>query len=101
VQSEKMPHAQPALHSRRGAAVRGSRLEDSHRHSWHARAVSLSLAKGGFDSGGHESARESIEIPETPAAAFEMMWPEEDDHGDDGNTPSHSCGGWSTATDRT
>jgi hypothetical protein len=43
-----------------GAAVRGSRLEDSHRHNWHARAVSFSLAKGEFDNGGHESARESI-----------------------------------------
>jgi hypothetical protein len=38
------------------AAVRGSRLDDSHRYSWHARAASFSLAKGEFDSGGHESA---------------------------------------------
>jgi hypothetical protein len=77
VQSEKMPLAQPALHSRRaqqfakvGCRIR---LEDAgqtfmvwdvipfHRHSWHARAVSSSLVKGEFDSGGHESAREPME----------------------------------------
>jgi hypothetical protein len=61
VQSKKMPHAQPAQQFAEGAVVRGSRLEDSHRHSWHARAVSFSLAKGEFDSGGHESAREPME----------------------------------------
>jgi hypothetical protein len=31
----------------------------------------------------------SLEIPETPAIGLEMMWREEDDHGDNGNTPSH------------
>ena len=61
VQSGKMPHAQPAQQFVEDAAVRGSRLEDSHRHSWHARAVSFSLAKGEFDSGGHESARVLME----------------------------------------
>jgi hypothetical protein len=77
VQSKKMPHAQPALHLRRAqqfveAGCR-MRLEDAsqtfmawdvipfHRHSWHARAVLFLLAKGEFDSGGHESARELIE----------------------------------------
>jgi hypothetical protein len=44
-----------------GVAVRGTRLEDSHRHSWHARAVSSLLAKGKIDSGGHESVREPME----------------------------------------
>jgi hypothetical protein len=33
----------------------------------------------------------SLEIPETSAAALEMMRHEKDDHGDDGNTPSHIC----------
>jgi hypothetical protein len=34
------------------AAVRGSRLKDSHRHSWHARAVLFSLAKGSLTAVG-------------------------------------------------
>ena len=38
-----------------------------------------------------ERLESSVEIPETPAAALEMMRHEEDDHGDDGNTPSHLC----------
>jgi hypothetical protein len=33
----------------------------------------------------------SLEIPETLAAALEMMRHEEDDHGDDSNTSSHLC----------
>jgi hypothetical protein len=37
-----------------------------------------------------ERLKSSLEIPETPAA-LEMMRHEEDDHGDDGNTPSHLC----------
>ena len=61
VQSEKMPHAQPALHSRRAQQFTEARLEDSHRHSWRARAVSFSLAKGEFNSGGHGSAGEPME----------------------------------------
>jgi hypothetical protein len=49
-----------------------------------------------------ERLESSLEILETPAAAaLEMMRHEEDDHGDDGNTRSHLCEGWSTATDRT
>jgi hypothetical protein len=47
-----------------------------------------------------ERLESSLEIPETPAA-LEMMRHEEDDHGDDGNTPSYLCEGWSIATDRT
>jgi hypothetical protein len=35
-----------------GPAVRGSRIEDSHRRSWHARAVSFSLAKGSLTAVG-------------------------------------------------
>ena len=38
-----------------------------------------------------ERLESSLEIPETPAAALEMMRHEEDNHGDDGNTPSHLC----------
>jgi hypothetical protein len=34
----------------------------------------------------------SPEIPETPAATLEMMRREEDDHSEDGNTPSHAYG---------
>ena len=48
-----------------------------------------------------ERLESSLEILETPAAALKMMRHEEDDHGDDGNTPSHLCEGWSTATNRT
>jgi hypothetical protein len=68
-----MPLAQPAFHSRRAQRFAEAgcriRLEDAsqtfmvwdvipfHRHSWHARTVSSSLAKGEFDGGEHESAR--------------------------------------------
>jgi hypothetical protein len=38
-----------------------------------------------------ERLESSLEIPETPAVALEMMRCEEDDHGDNGNTPSHLC----------
>jgi hypothetical protein len=38
--------------------------------------------------------------PEIPETSIKRMWGEEDDHSD-GNTPSHACGRWSTATDRT
>jgi hypothetical protein len=47
-----------------------------------------------------ERLESSLEILETPAAALEIMR-HEDDHGDDGNTPSHLYKGRSTATDRT
>ena len=72
-----MPLAQPAFYSRRAQRFAEAgcriRLEDAsqtfmvwdvipfHRHSWHARMVSSSLAKGEFDGGGHESARELME----------------------------------------
>jgi hypothetical protein len=42
-----MPHAQPALHSRREQFAEAG--------------LKISLAKGEFDSGGHESAREPME----------------------------------------
>jgi hypothetical protein len=32
-----------------------------------------------------------LEIPETSVVVLEVMWYEEDDSGDDGNTPSHLC----------
>ena len=54
MQNEKMPHAQPAQQF----AEAGLKIAT---YSWHARAVSFSLAKGEFDSGGHESAREPME----------------------------------------
>jgi hypothetical protein len=43
----------------------------------------------------------SPEIPETPIIALEEMRRKEDDHSDDGNTPSYAYGHWSTATNRT
>ena len=62
MQSEKIPHAQPALHSRRAQqfAEAGLKIATDTAGSWHARTVPL--AKGEFDSGGHESAREPIAL---------------------------------------
>ena len=66
VQSEEMPHAQPALHSRRAqqfaeaglkiATDTAGVLGRSHSH-WR---------KGEFDSGGHGSAREPMEKNASP-----------------------------------
>src|SRR5277367_6019446 len=47
-----------------------------------------------------EQPKNSPEIPETLTVALENVR-HEDDHSEDGNTPSHACGRWSTATDRT
>jgi hypothetical protein len=43
----------------------------------------------------------SSEIPETPIIALKKMRREEGDHSEDGNTPSHAYGHWSTATNGT
>jgi len=48
VQREKMPHARPALHSRKAQQFAEAGLK-------------ISLAKGEFDNGWHESAREPME----------------------------------------
>jgi hypothetical protein len=47
-----------------------------------------------------ERVESSPEIPKTPAVALEKMRREEDSHSEDGNTPSHAYGRWSTETDR-
>jgi hypothetical protein len=43
----------------------------------------------------------SLEIPEILAVVLERIRREKDDPSNDGNTPFHVCGCWSTATDRT
>jgi len=48
-----------------------------------------------------ERVESSLEIPETLEITLEKMQREEDSHSEDGNTPSHLYGRWSTSTDRT
>jgi hypothetical protein len=43
-----------------------------------------------------ERAESPLEIPEIPEVALEKMRREEDNHSEDGNTPSHLCGRWLT-----